>query len=55
MGLDLRWVNICEIIPAFSLYRGLYIMGSYAFIAAYSGTGGLSFSQFNSDGNGEFS
>lgn len=52
MGLDEWWVNICEIVPAFSLYRGLYIMGNYAFIAAYSGSGGLSFSEFNSDGNG---
>lgn len=53
MGLDEWWVNIVEIVPAFALYRGLYIMGLYAFVGAYTGSGGLTFSQFNSDGNGE--
>lgn len=53
MGLDQWWVNITEIVPAFALYRGLYMMGAYAFIGAYEGTPGLQFSEMNSDGNGE--
>ena len=52
MGVDAWWVNIVEIVPAFAVFRGLYIMGEYAFLASYQGSKGLTFGEFNSDGNG---
>jgi ABC-type transport system involved in multi-copper enzyme maturation permease subunit len=41
-----------ELIPAFSLFRGLYEMSGYAFYASYQGTGGLTFADFSDDANG---
>mmetsp|Transcript_29509 Transcript_29509/g.74204 ORF Transcript_29509/g.74204 Transcript_29509/m.74204 type:complete len:651 (+) Transcript_29509:1679-3631(+) len=41
-----------QLIPAFSLYRGLYEMSNYAFMANYQGSVGLTFAKFSDDNNG---
>lgn len=41
-----------ELIPAFSLYRGLYEFGQYAFKGNYMGTSGMTWSDLNDGENG---
>jgi len=45
-------VIFLELVPAFSLYRGLYEFSSYSFMAAYQGTIGMTFAKFSDEGNG---
>ena len=45
-------VVFLELVPAFSLFRGLYEFSSYSFMAAYQGTMGMTFAKFSDEGNG---
>ncbi|KAF3783031.1 ABC transporter A family member 7, partial [Nymphaea thermarum] len=46
------WVIVLEIHPAFSLFRGLYELGQYAFIGEYMGTTGMDWKNLSDSGNG---
>ncbi|KAG2612542.1 hypothetical protein PVAP13_4KG297800 [Panicum virgatum] len=46
-----HWITVLEIIPAFSLYRGLYELGQYAIAASETGTG-MRWSDLNDHTNG---
>ena len=47
------WVVWLQIIPSFALYRGLYELSSYAFLAARNGNDeGMSWSDLENSGNG---
>lgn len=41
-----------ELIPAFSLFRGLYEFGQYSFIGNYMGTSGMHWENLNDSKNG---
>lgn len=41
-----------ELIPAFSLFRGLYEFGQYSFIGNYMGTSGMQWKNLNDSENG---
>jgi ABC-type multidrug transport system fused ATPase/permease subunit len=47
-----HWITVLEIIPAFSLYRGLYELGQYAIIASETGSPGMRWSDLNDHTNG---
>lgn len=47
-----QWVILMELIPAFSLYRGLYEFGQYAFMGNYMGTTGMTWSDLSDGENG---
>lgn len=48
-----EWVaNVMEIIPAFGLFRGLYELAQYAFLADRNGGTGLTWSKLSDPGNG---
>ncbi|XP_062196627.1 ABC transporter A family member 7-like [Phragmites australis] len=46
------WIVVMEIIPGFSLYRGLYEFGQYAFAANAMGTNGMKWANLNDSVNG---
>eukprot|EP00197_Chlamydomonas_leiostraca_P015638 CAMPEP_0202869032 /NCGR_PEP_ID=MMETSP1391-20130828/11649_1 /ASSEMBLY_ACC=CAM_ASM_000867 /TAXON_ID=1034604 /ORGANISM="Chlamydomonas leiostraca, Strain SAG 11-49" /LENGTH=840 /DNA_ID=CAMNT_0049549279 /DNA_START=91 /DNA_END=2610 /DNA_ORIENTATION=+ len=53
MADDKSWVFFAEWVPAFSLYRGLFEMSSYTFLAEYTNSrSGLTFAKLKDDGNG---
>jgi hypothetical protein len=45
-------VTVLQLIPAFSLYRGLYEFAQYAFEGAYKETSGMTFDSISDDING---
>ncbi|TVT96654.1 hypothetical protein EJB05_58124 [Eragrostis curvula] len=47
-----HWITVLEIIPAFSLYRGLYELGQYASRASETGNPGMRWSDLNDHTNG---
>ncbi|OEL30253.1 ABC transporter A family member 8 [Dichanthelium oligosanthes] len=47
-----HWITVLEIIPAFSLYRGLYELGQYAIITSETGNPGMRWSDLNDHTNG---
>ncbi|CAN6207394.1 unnamed protein product [Urochloa humidicola] len=47
-----HWITVLEIIPAFSLYRGLYELGQYAITASETGSNGMQWSDLNDHTNG---
>ncbi|XP_031488370.1 ABC transporter A family member 7-like [Nymphaea colorata] len=47
-----KWVVVMELIPAFSLYRGLYELGQHSFIGQYMATKGMQWEDLNRSGNG---
>nr|DAD46476.1 TPA_asm: hypothetical protein HUJ06_016413 [Nelumbo nucifera] len=46
------WIVAMEVYPGFSLYRGLYDFGQYAFGANYMGTDGMRWKDLSDDING---
>ncbi|KAF7072091.1 hypothetical protein CFC21_112353 [Triticum aestivum] len=46
------WIVVMEIIPGFSLYRGLYELGQYAFTGTAMGTDGMTWSSLSDPVNG---
>jgi hypothetical protein len=46
------WIVVMEIIPGFSLYRGLYEFGQYAFSGNAMGTRGMEWSNLDDSVNG---
>lgn len=47
-----HWITVLEIIPAFSLYRGLYDLSQYAIRASETGNPGMRWSDLNDHTNG---
>ncbi|CAN6201246.1 unnamed protein product [Urochloa humidicola] len=47
-----HWITVLEVIPAFSLYRGLYELGQYAITASETGSNGMQWSDLNDHTNG---
>ncbi|KAM3191967.1 hypothetical protein ACQJBY_069292 [Aegilops geniculata] len=47
-----HWITVLEIIPAFSLYRGLYELSQYAIRASETGNPGMRWSDLNDHTNG---
>ncbi|GJM98096.1 hypothetical protein PR202_ga15072 [Eleusine coracana subsp. coracana] len=47
-----HWITALEIIPAFSLYRGLYELGQYAARASETGSHGMRWTDLNDHTNG---
>ncbi|XP_038985168.1 ABC transporter A family member 7-like isoform X2 [Phoenix dactylifera] len=47
-----KWLLVMEIIPAFSLYRGLYEFGQYSFNGDQMGTSGMRWGDLNDSLNG---
>ncbi|XP_039117389.1 ABC transporter A family member 7-like [Dioscorea cayenensis subsp. rotundata] len=47
-----NWVLIMEIVPGFSLYRGLYEFSQYSFIGNYMGASGMRWADLNDSDNG---
>ncbi|KAL6603879.1 hypothetical protein ACP70R_044240 [Stipagrostis hirtigluma subsp. patula] len=47
-----HWITVLEIVPAFSLYRGLYELGQYAMRASETGSPGMRWSDLNDPTNG---
>ncbi|KAI4971727.1 hypothetical protein ZWY2020_002641 [Hordeum vulgare] len=47
-----HWITVLEIIPAFSLYRGLYELSQYAIRASETGNPGMRWSDLNDRTNG---
>ncbi|KAK1611123.1 hypothetical protein QYE76_034796 [Lolium multiflorum] len=47
-----HWITVLEIIPAFSLYRGLYELSQYAIRASETGNPGMRWSDLSDDSNG---
>uniref|UniRef100_A0A453SBP0 ABC transporter domain-containing protein n=1 Tax=Aegilops tauschii subsp. strangulata TaxID=200361 RepID=A0A453SBP0_AEGTS len=47
-----HWITVLEIIPAFSLYRGLYELSQYAIRASETGNPGIQWSDLNDHTNG---
>ncbi|KAF7096863.1 hypothetical protein CFC21_098752 [Triticum aestivum] len=47
-----NWITVLEIIPAFSLYRGLYELSQYAIRASETGNPGMRWSDLNDRTNG---
>uniref|UniRef100_A0A0D3GZY7 ABC transporter domain-containing protein n=1 Tax=Oryza barthii TaxID=65489 RepID=A0A0D3GZY7_9ORYZ len=46
------WIVVMEIIPGFSLYRGLYELGQYAFSGNAMGTNGMEWTNLSDSENG---
>jgi hypothetical protein len=46
------WIVVLEIIPGFSLYRGLYEFGQYAFSGTAMGTSGMKWANLSDSMNG---
>ncbi|XP_020244147.1 ABC transporter A family member 7-like isoform X2 [Asparagus officinalis] len=46
------WIVVLEFVPAFSLYRGLYEFGEYAFTGNLMGTNGMRWRNINDSQNG---
>ncbi|XP_077245813.1 ABC transporter A family member 7-like [Tasmannia lanceolata] len=46
------WVLVMEIIPGFSLYRGLYELAQYSFTGYYTGNSGMRWRNLNDSENG---
>ncbi|XP_006659380.2 ABC transporter A family member 7-like [Oryza brachyantha] len=46
------WIVVMEIIPGFSLYRGLYELGQYVFSGNAMGTNGMKWTNLNDHENG---
>ncbi|KAG8047198.1 hypothetical protein GUJ93_ZPchr0008g12512 [Zizania palustris] len=46
------WIVVMEIIPGFSLYRGLYELGQYAFAGNSMGTNGMEWTNLSDSENG---
>lgn len=46
------WVIVMELVPGFSLYRGLYEFGQYSFTGNYMGTSGMRWRDLNDGPNG---
>uniref|UniRef100_K3YG46 ABC transporter domain-containing protein n=1 Tax=Setaria italica TaxID=4555 RepID=K3YG46_SETIT len=51
-GFPKGWIVVMEIIPGFSLYRGLYEFGQYAFSGNSMGTKGMEWSNLDDSVNG---
>ncbi|KAJ0988058.1 hypothetical protein J5N97_006414 [Dioscorea zingiberensis] len=47
-----KWLIVMEILPAFSLYRGLYELSQYSFSGDYMGTHGMRWSDLSDSLNG---
>ncbi|XP_020089502.1 ABC transporter A family member 8-like [Ananas comosus] len=47
-----HWITVLEIIPAFSLFRGLYEFSQYSFNASQVGTSGMHWRDLNNSVNG---
>ena len=47
-----RYCIIIELIPGFALYRGMYELASYAQLASYKRSTGLTFPKLSDPGNG---
>jgi len=52
MDDDKWYIPILELLPAFSLYRGLYELGAYSGLAGYQNTSGLTFAKLHDHKNG---
>ncbi|XP_072979542.1 ABC transporter A family member 7-like [Typha angustifolia] len=46
------WIIVMQIVPGFSLYRGLYEFAQYAFIGNYMGTSGMRWGDLNEHADG---
>jgi hypothetical protein len=46
------WIFAMELIPGFSLFRGLYELAQYSFIAKYTNTSAMKFRNLSDKGNG---
>ncbi|XXG81173.1 hypothetical protein AAC387_Pa09g1870 [Persea americana] len=46
------WLMTMELVPGFSLYRGLYELSQYALAGHYTGTSGMTWEDLNDQGNG---
>ncbi|GMH42708.1 hypothetical protein BSKO_10627 [Bryopsis sp. KO-2023] len=44
--------NVMQIVPSFGLYRGLWELAQYAFLASGNGADGLTWEKLNDEGNG---
>ncbi|KAK3121636.1 hypothetical protein QOZ80_8BG0657760 [Eleusine coracana subsp. coracana] len=51
-GFPKGWITVMEIIPGFSLYRGLYEFGQYAFSGYSMGTDGMKWANLGDSENG---
>ncbi|KAM3405473.1 hypothetical protein ACQJBY_008138 [Aegilops geniculata] len=51
-GFPKGWIVVMEIIPGFSLYRGLYEFGQYAFSGTAMGTSGMEWTNLSDPVNG---
>ncbi|KAM0906099.1 hypothetical protein ACQ4PT_017043 [Festuca glaucescens] len=51
-GFPKGWIVVMEIIPGFSLYRGLYEFGQYAFSGTAMGTDGMKWANLSDSENG---
>jgi ABC-type Na+ transport system ATPase subunit NatA len=51
-GFPKGWIVVLEIIPGFSLYRGLYEFGQYAFSGTAMGTDGMKWANLSDSENG---
>ncbi|KAM0933469.1 putative ABC-type sulfate transporter [Dioscorea sansibarensis] len=47
-----KWLIVMELLPAFSLYRGLYELSQYSFSGDYMGTHGMRWNDLSDDLNG---
>ncbi|KAL3679377.1 hypothetical protein R1sor_022333 [Riccia sorocarpa] len=46
------WIFAMELLPPFSLYRGLYEFGQYAFVGQFQNTSGMKWSNLSDNNNG---
>lgn len=46
------WIVVMELVPGFSLFRGLYEFGQYSFTGNYMGTSGMQWGDLNDGPNG---
>lgn len=44
--------NIMQVVPSFGLYRGLWELAQYAFLASGNGGDGITWKKLQDDGNG---
>ncbi|KIZ06631.1 hypothetical protein MNEG_1315 [Monoraphidium neglectum] len=52
MGAGFWWMTIVELVPSFSLFRGLFELGEYSFLAVYRDSYGMKFSNLSDPKNG---
>ncbi|GBF94154.1 ABC transporter A family [Raphidocelis subcapitata] len=52
MADDLWYMTLVQLVPSFSLFRGLYEFGEYATLGTYRGMGGMAFGNLLDAGNG---